>query len=161
MKNKQLIILIIIAVIIPPILWILHIYSKPLPKITEIDRVAGPALEYSPDRIAHKDYIMSQDFELAEKDQQLVDELKREPNPLYQSDNIIVRYDPTQDIFVSEVTTVRIEPAKREAVNWFSVKGLSLEAICTLPVTFTINDQSAKDLKGLDIDFDPLPTECH
>jgi hypothetical protein len=158
--NKQLLLIILVAITVPPLLWIVHLYSKPLPKVTDIDRIAGPALEYSSDRMARKTFIQDQHYQLATSDDDAIIRLRQRSNPLYASGDVNIRYDKDLDLIVAEVTTIRIEPAKREALTWLTSQGISTEAICVLPVTFTINEPSSQALKGLGIRFDPLPTEC-
>lgn len=162
MLNKKLVIIfiIILTIVIPIGLWLMIPKGENLPPITKIDKVSGPEAKYDETRSAHKEYLINQNYLLGSDDQKIVDKLKQQSNPLYQSQNITVEYDPEEDLFISEVKTIRIEPAKREGVNWFRIQGLSLEAICILPVTFIINEESADALRGFDLQFDPLATDC-
>ena len=161
MKNKK--IFISFLIILPIGLWLLSMYTdifKPKPTVTKIEKTSDAPLQYSQARAAHKDELIKRNYQLATNDQQVVNGLIQKNGPLLLTENVIVIYDKKDELFKAEITTVRIEPAKREAITWFKEQGLSNEAICILPVTFTIDEKSAKSLQGLDIIFDPLPTEC-
>jgi hypothetical protein len=85
--------------------------------------------------------------------------IKRE-NPLATTDDYTITYDPTTDIFQAEITTISINNAKDEVVQWFVNQGMSNEALCQLPLNFTLEDSVVQSLKGLDIIFNPLAPNC-
>jgi len=79
---------------------------------------------------------------------------------LYQSENVSIDYLFAPDVFQVEILTTNIDQAKKEAHNWFLTKGLSQKAICNYPVQFYINFDIAQQLRGKNIDFNPLAPGC-
>lgn len=85
--------------------------------------------------------------------------IKRE-NPLAATGDFVITYNPTTDMFQAQINTISINTAKREVDQWFFDQGMSVEAPCELPVSFTIEDSVANSLTGLDVIFSPLAPGC-
>lgn len=93
-------------------------------------------------------------------DEEVKNALTEKPNPLAKTEDFIITYNQTTDIFQAEITTISINNAKEEVVEWFNNQGMSTEALCELPLSFTLEASIANSLKGLDIIFDPLYEGC-
>jgi hypothetical protein len=99
-------------------------------------------------------------FALNSSDEKIKSILIKQHNPLLKTDNYIISYNSVSDKFQVQVATIEINTAKDDAVSWFKKQGFSDDAICHLPIEFTIDEKDAESLRGLDIVFNPLPTEC-
>jgi hypothetical protein len=84
----------------------------------------------------------------------------KQNNPLSVTDDYTISYNAASDKFQVTLTTISIDSAKLEAVNWFENQGFSDSAICELPVEFIIDQKDADSLRGLNVVFDPLPPGC-
>lgn len=71
-----------------------------------------------------------------------------------------VKYIPSLDRFLVEITTTEINKAKQEATAWFTAQGFSTFALCDMPVSFYLNYDIAEQLRGQDISFNPLAEGC-
>lgn len=85
--------------------------------------------------------------------------IKRE-NPLASTGDYIITYDPATDIFQAQINTISIDTAKKEVDQWFFDQGMSVEAPCELPVSFTLEYSVANSLNGLDVIFSPIAPGC-
>ena len=79
---------------------------------------------------------------------------------VYRTNNIIIDYTQSADIFQVEILTTDIQRAKNEATLWLTTQGLSQEAICTLPVGFYMNSDVASELRKTNLVFYPLGDGC-
>lgn len=79
---------------------------------------------------------------------------------VYQSKNVTVDYTRAANSFMGEITTLDINLAKKEATDWFLAQGMSLEGICNYPLQFYIGPQVSLELRGKNIVFNPLASEC-
>lgn len=71
-----------------------------------------------------------------------------------------IDYVKTADLFQGEITSVDIEGAKNEVVDWFSKKGISQDGICHLPLMFYLSENVSRQLRGENILFSPIPDGC-
>lgn len=84
----------------------------------------------------------------------------KESGLIYQSSNVSIEYIASPNIFQVEILTVDIAKAKKEAVDWFRLQGLSQTGICNYPVQFYLNFDVKKKLNGSAIKFSPLAEGC-
>ncbi len=104
--------------------------------------------------------ILDERPSLSGKDKAIRDKITTDPNPLAQTSEYTIEYIPTPDQFQVEILTVNINQAKENATDWFLGKGLSHDSICNLPLTFYLNSQVKENLRGSNIEFNPLPIGC-
>jgi hypothetical protein len=80
---------------------------------------------------------------------------------LYESPNVIIGYvgSPADDLNV-EILTADISAAKQEAIDWFVKQGLSLNALCDLPVSFYLNSDVAGSIREKNFAFNPIAEHC-
>lgn len=88
------------------------------------------------------------------------DKLIQQPNPLYETEEYYIEYLSAPDEFMVELKTKEIGKAKEEVEAWFMVQGFTSDGICKLPVVFYLNYDVAESLRGVDMEFDPLPLGC-
>ena len=81
-------------------------------------------------------------------------------NPLAKTADYTITYDLPTDMFQAQITTISIDTAKREVDQWFFDQGMSVEAPCELPVSFTLENSVAQSLKGFDVIFSPIAPGC-
>lgn len=86
--------------------------------------------------------------------------IERRTTLLAKTSDYKIMYNPLTDMFQAQITTVNIDIAKKEVVDWFTNQGMSKEALCRLPLSFTLDTATAQGLKGLDITFNPLAPGC-
>jgi hypothetical protein len=79
---------------------------------------------------------------------------------IYKSPNIIIDYTYSADAIEVEITTTNIDQAKQEAIDWFTEQGLSIDAICNMPVDFYLNYKIAESLRNSNTVFSPLAPQC-
>lgn len=79
---------------------------------------------------------------------------------LYTSNQIIIEYVQAPDLFMVEILTTDINAAKSAANLWFRSRGLSQQALCSMPVSFYLNYEVANQLRGKNINFSPLANGC-
>jgi len=79
---------------------------------------------------------------------------------IYESSNVIIDYTQSADAIQVEITTIDIDKAKQEAVDWLTKQGLSSEAICNIPVSFYLNYNISEQLRGSNTTFSPLAPNC-
>lgn len=79
---------------------------------------------------------------------------------IYRSTTIMIDYTNAADQFQVEILTVNIGQAKTDANSWFELQGMSKEGICNLPVVFYLNYDVAQNLRGSNIQFNPLAEGC-
>jgi hypothetical protein len=97
---------------------------------------------------------------LSAADQQVKNKIITQPNPLKVSKDFSAEYLSAPDEFMVEIRSMNLNKAKEEATAWFKSQGLSDAGICHLPVVFYINYDIAQSLRGMKIQFDPLPPGC-
>jgi hypothetical protein len=106
-------------------------------------------------------HVLEQNREpLSPTDNAIKGKLSREENPLSATADYTITYDPPSDMFQAQITTISIDTAKKEADQWFFNQGMSVEAPCELPLSFTLEDSVAQSLKGLDVIFSPIAPGC-
>ncbi|MBP9719578.1 MAG: hypothetical protein KBD46_03835 [Candidatus Levybacteria bacterium] len=71
-----------------------------------------------------------------------------------------IEYIKSPDVFMVEVLDPEVTSAKKAAVDWFLQKGFSIDAVCTMPVTFYLNPAVANQLKNTNTVFSPLAQGC-
>jgi hypothetical protein len=98
--------------------------------------------------------------QLSPTDAEVKVKLIREGNPLASTADYTITYEPTTDMFQAQIKTINISNAKKEVDQWFFDQGMSVEAPCELPVSFTLEKSVAQSLKGLDVVFSPLAPGC-
>lgn len=81
-------------------------------------------------------------------------------NPLQNTNEYSLEYLSSPDEFMVEIRTVDINSAKEKVIAWLKNTGLSDEGICHLPVVFYLNYATANSLRGMNMQFDPLPPGC-
>jgi hypothetical protein len=79
---------------------------------------------------------------------------------LYTTPLMQIEYIHSADLFQVEILTTDLKSAKNAANVWFRARGISQEAICTLPVEFYLNYDIAKQLRQTNIIFSPLGNGC-
>jgi hypothetical protein len=79
---------------------------------------------------------------------------------LYQSENIVIDYTDSADMFQVEITTPDITNAKAEANVWFRARGMTQKGICDLPLMFYINYETMIKLRNSGTKFSPLANSC-
>jgi hypothetical protein len=79
---------------------------------------------------------------------------------LYYNADISIEYIHSADLFQVEILTTDIKTAKDEANVWLRARGLSQNAICTLPVEFYLNYDIANQLRQSTSTFNPLANGC-
>lgn len=130
-----------------------------LPDISPI-----PDIVYNP-TILEKDYErLNADVPLSNSDSQirsrLIASLNNQSGILEQTPDFTIKYIKSRDIFMVEISSQRINPAKTESLEWFSDQGLSTEGICNLPVSLYISLEVRDYLAGQGLTFDPIPEGC-
>ena len=71
-----------------------------------------------------------------------------------------IEYIRSADQFMVEIKDINVGKAKQDVVIWFSSKGFSQHAICTMPVVFYLNSVTAQELEPLHISFSQLADGC-
>src|SRR5664279_2965459 len=142
-KKIAFITLIIIIVLISVFLGIKSMIKEPdnvnpTPEINTSQANGGP-LTYDEESTKRKDELLKNRQPLSSPDQ-----ITKTPNPLKITDMYKIEYLPSVDEFQVELTTIRINTAKDDAVAWLKGQGFSDEALCKLPVVFTIDSQMLK-----------------
>lgn len=79
---------------------------------------------------------------------------------LYKTENIIIDYVNSANIFQVEILTTNINSAKSEANAWFSSQGMSQQGICSYPVQFYLNYDVSQSLRDSNVKFNPLAEGC-
>lgn len=79
---------------------------------------------------------------------------------LYSSNNIRIEYVSAADQVQVEIVTTDVFQAKKDAVVWLKLQGISQQAICDLPVMFYLNYSVANQLRNQNIIFNPLAEGC-
>jgi hypothetical protein len=79
---------------------------------------------------------------------------------LYESQNITIDYTSGVNLFQVEILTNNIEQAKKEAVSWFLLQGMSLDGICNYPVQFYLSYDVLQSLRATSTVFSPLAPGC-
>lgn len=79
---------------------------------------------------------------------------------LHETRNIRIDYIQSADLFQVEILTRDVSTAKSEANVWFREQGLSQNAICTLPVSFYVNNDIANQLRNTDVVVSSLGNGC-
>lgn len=81
-------------------------------------------------------------------------------NPLATTDDYTITYNLATDMFQAEITTISFDIAQKEVDQWFFNQGMSAEALCELPLSFTLENSVAQSLKGFNAVFSPLAPGC-
>ncbi|HWY78941.1 MAG TPA: hypothetical protein VNW29_01145 [Candidatus Sulfotelmatobacter sp.] len=168
MNRKILIICIIIV-----LSFILLLFSKPSqikqknaiqthnkPSISTIQPNDNPPVEYNVEQTKKMLDLVDHRRPLSSMDKQTRDKLVKLKNPLIDTTNFGIEYVSEPDEFMVEIRTINIKTAKDETIAWFQKKGLSQEGICHLPIVFYLNSDTAQNLRGIPLKFDPLPLGC-
>ncbi|HVF69111.1 MAG TPA: hypothetical protein VNA13_00955 [Xanthomonadales bacterium] len=79
---------------------------------------------------------------------------------VYSSSTVIIYFTSAVDNFQGEILTVDVVQAKKDAVVWFRSQGLSQKAICDMPVVFHLGVVAARQLRNMNIQFNPLAEGC-
>lgn len=162
-KKITFALLIIIIIVISVFLARKSLIKQPAvnqsPEANTIQANGGP-LTYDQEKTKRKNELLKNRAPLSTSDQISKEEEIKTPNPLKTTDMYKIEYLPSLDEFQVELTTIRINTAKADAVAWFKSQGFSDEAICKLPVVFTIDNRDAESLRGMNIIFNPLAPGC-
>lgn len=137
-----------------------NVQPSPYPSDESITPIDNPPVE---DNIQQTKKMM--DFidnrrPLSRTDQQARNKLITKTNPLQETADFSAEYVSAPDEFMVEIRTKNLDKAKKEAAEWFQNQGFSNEGICHLPIVFYINYEIAQSLRGMHIQFDPLPPGC-
>jgi hypothetical protein len=164
-KNSQPKLFVILLIAIPVVIALLSFIGFSLkPKVTseggQYSQKNDSTLKYDQEGVKKIQDLSQNKLPLSVSDEKVKSALVKKANPLASTENYNIAYNADKDSFKVEVTTIRINTAKDEAVNWFKTQGFSDQAICTLPVEFGIDNKDAESLRGLDIVFNPLPPGC-
>lgn len=169
MNKKKIFLLIILVLVAMPLVFVgLKSISQPANNnkqdqsetVTPATSGKSQAVSYDKAGSAELATILRTRPQLSSNDLLIKNALIKQANPLYKNDNITIEYLPEEDIFQTEIHTIRIETAQNQAVAWLRSRGMSNAGICKLPLTFYVNEKDAESLKGLDIVIDPLPPSC-
>lgn len=166
MKKKAFKILIICLIILIPVaIWLIAFHKTPVKQDNSSKGGVYSQKDNSPVTYNQQDGNQLQEQvnnrpQLSASDEQVKMELIKRGNPLASTEDYTIIYDLTTDIFFAQINTISIEFAKREVDQWFFDQGMSVEAPCELPVTFTLKDSVAESLKGLHVVFSPLAPGC-
>lgn len=80
---------------------------------------------------------------------------------VYTSTTIRIEYVNSADQFVGEITTIQVDAAKKEAVDWFISQGFTKEGLCRMPIQFYLNYDIVTSLEGTPVTFSPLVPGCN
>ena|SRR5258708_28215448 len=167
MNKKALskILIICLIIIIPVVIWIVTFHKMPVKQDNSPKGGVYSQKDNSPVTYNQPDGVKLQEQEqnrqqLSASDAKVKIDLIRRGNPLAATEDYTIIYDPATDTFFAQINTISIEFAKREVDQWFFDQGMSVEAPCELPVSFTLKDSVAPSLKGLHVVFSPLAPGC-
>lgn len=80
---------------------------------------------------------------------------------IYETSEYRVIYIKSLDEFQVEIKTSNAQQAKKNAVTWFALKGMSNDGICKLPLIFFTNYETYQKIKLQNIkDISPLADGC-
>ncbi len=85
----------------------------------------------------------------------LIAQVNNESGILYETQDFIIEYVKTPDVFMVGVKSEDIENARKDATDWFFKQGISNQGICRLPVVFYPQFVPLKKTP-----FNPLPVGC-
>jgi hypothetical protein len=167
-KNKislTKILIIFFIIIIPVAIGILSLYKQTVEqnnssKGGQYSHKDNSLVQYNQDAVNKLHDLQQNKQPLSPADEVIKNDLINRGNPLAVTEDYTITYDLTTDSFQTQINTIDINDAKDEVVEWFTNQGMSTEAICNLPLSFTLEDSVAQSLKGLDIIFSPLAPGC-
>ena len=84
----------------------------------------------------------------------------QESGVLYESENIVIDYTHSADIFQVQIVTPSVKQAKTEGNNWFLTQGVSQQGICDLPVEFFLGFDTQGVIIDTSASFSPLADPC-
>lgn len=120
----------------------------------------NPPVLYNTEKSEQLERIFQTRPALSAPDKFAKDKLIQKPNPLFETEEFYIEYLSAPDEFMVEIKTKEIGKAKEEVEAWFVQQGFSTDGICKLPVVFYLNYEVAESLRGVDMEFDPLPLGC-
>lgn len=85
----------------------------------------------------------------------LIAQVNNESGVLYETQDFLIEYVKTPDVFMVGVKTEDIESARKDATDWFLQQGISDQGVCRLPVVFYPQFVPLKKTP-----FNPLPIGC-
>jgi hypothetical protein len=154
-SGKTIVIIILALVIFVSILVAVVFIQTQKNKVVFV-----PAVTY--DQVAEKRLVaMLQNHpSLSESDQVAKVTLSHIENPIHQTYQYTMKYDPQMEEVVVEILSSNVDAAKENAIMWLKSQGLSDQGICTLPVEFILNDKAAEFLRGKNMVISPLAPGC-
>lgn len=182
MKNFKVIILMGVLVVLMLLILLVKAFftssnkqpsASPLPALSPIPstqpfsntispaqtgRAVSPdALVKDVERIKSKKELSATDLAVRKK---MLDSLSNKSGILNETSDFRADYTKAADEFMVEILSQNFDAAKKGAVEWFRLQGLSNEGICNLPVVFYLSPQSDLFLRGSNLQFNPVPEEC-
>lgn len=155
-SGKSKVIILLALVIIVSIVGVVAYYQS---QKTEI--VYDPPVTYNQEA---QQKLVAMLYEskpaLSESDQAVKDTFSQMENPISQTEQYTMRFEPEMDQIVVEILSSDVAGAKDQAVTWLKSQGLSDEGICTFPVEFILNDGAAEFLRGQNLEISPLADGC-
>jgi len=90
----------------------------------------------------------------------LIRETSTDSSVVSTTPDYVVEYVTGIDFFHVQITTIEIEKARREAMNWFISQGMSKEGMCAIPIVFYLSPDVATQITGTNVTFNALPDGC-
>ena len=93
--------------------------------------------------------------------EQLIGSLKNKNGIVSKTENYTIEYIKSADSFMAEIKSSSIDLAKQEVINYFRSRGITDTGICSLPLVFYLNSETASDYSLKNETFNPIPDFCN
>lgn len=166
MKRRNLIILIILTISLSVLLNYFGVFNiKAAPQIA--DKTVGSLIKSNAKQTGRWLKTLEDRPGLSQKDKKAKEKIiaplskvKNKSGYLVQTSWYNIEYVSNADEFFVEIKDTNTQFGKYWATMWFKLNGISDEGLCKLPVVFYPNWHIARQIKNLNIEFNPLADTC-